>query len=188
MHLHSHCWQSKVEMRFLCVCKCVWMRMGTYYWSSIEGRVLEVLLQQQGKGPAMVAMVNVAPCHLLAVPSSSLSVPLLSTIPRYAFFFSHCIQMFWHSQHTYYVYPFLSFPNFSFEFQSNLFSLPPPSLHSGFPAGSRQALHAAQNEVTFSASCQADQMTRHNNVLFHDPKSQQSPTVSSRWCHNNLIS
>lgn len=70
---------AMVEARFLCA----------HVWSSSEGRVWAALIQQQGKGPAMVAMVNMAPCRVLPVPSSpssTLSVPLLSTIHLHACF------------------------------------------------------------------------------------------------------
>lgn len=101
----------------------------------------------------MVAMVNMAPCRVLAVPSSPsspLSVSLLSTtsIPSHA---SLC-----------------GYPSPPLSFQShpllclypNLpllppFFFPPPILasrYSGVPTGSRQALNTVQNEATFNAS------------------------------------
>lgn len=116
---------AMVEARFLCA----------HVWSSSEGRVWAALIQQQGKGPAMVAMVNMAPCRVLPVPSSpssTLSVPLLSTIHLHACFLplppslppylhpnSKFIPSFYHSP-----YILSSFP-----------SPPPvfPSRHSGLP-------------------------------------------------------
>lgn len=61
---------------FVCMFLCVNTHVHSLCWSSSEGRVWAVLIQHQGKGPVMVAMVNMAPCRVLAVPSSP-SSPLL---------------------------------------------------------------------------------------------------------------
>ena len=133
--------KGKVELRFLCVK----VRMCTHTWISSEGRAWAVLIQQQGKSPAMVAMVNMDPCLVLAVHSSS-SHPLsystvsdvrsllLSVLP--SLLASSCL---FTSSHSFFL------PRFGV--LSLLPSLPPlilPSRHSDLPTGSRQALRAAQ--------------------------------------------
>ena len=97
--------------------------------SSSECRVRDELLQQE-KGPAMVAMVNMAPCRVLAVPSSPsspLSVPLLSAIP--CLHPSIWLHFYFSIRHIHFFYtssllasPFLLLPSCP--------SLPPSFLHA----------------------------------------------------------
>ncbi len=144
-------------------------------------------MQQQGKGLAMVAMVNMAPCRVLAVPSSPsspLSVPLLSTIPPHASLtprypisllsVHHHIYCFFLSQ----IVPLSSLISLSLP---PLFLPSPifPSRHSGLPTGSRQALNAAQNKATFNASWQADWAAQQRDTASyhsHDPQNHSIHT------------
>lgn len=81
-----HCWQSQVDMRFLCVHVCVYMCMSAHVqhtlgWSSNERRLWTVLIQ--GKRP-------IHGCHGKYAPLSRASSLILPPPPPPLFTALHC--------------------------------------------------------------------------------------------------
>lgn len=164
-----HCWQSQVDMRFLCVRVCVYMCMGAHVqhtlgWSSNERRPWTVLIQ--GKRPIHGCHGKYAPLSRasgLILPPPPLFTALHCSSPRCfplhcdflsAFHFQQILSFLFLAQ----IQSFSALFNPSphphpfFWHPSPIF----PSRHSGLPTGSRQAVNTAQEETTFNASWQAN--------------------------------
>ena len=98
---------------YVCVCECACAH--PLAGSSSERRVWAVLIQQQGNGPVMVAMVNMAPCRVLAVPYSPPSPPLLlSTVLLHAGFSSNTTLTYFSCSGLFLIFFTISAPSFLF--------------------------------------------------------------------------